>query len=153
MLFRSYAQWNLAQARRTRQSVVGFKDQQNGQKEAVSNPLASTVARDLTTPPQGRLLRAEVADLHMDQSSRRAKEDKAVLGNRSRLRNSTVSSSPMPKIVNPSATEVTGIPGYLRETTASRRAREMRSQAKAEVPVSSVLASTSNYRLPRSKTA
>ncbi|KAH0277547.1 Lipoxygenase, partial [Aureobasidium melanogenum] len=130
----AYAQWNLAQARRTRQSVVGIRDHQSGQKEAASNLSASAVARDLTIPPQGWLLCAEVADLHTDQSSRRAKENKAVLGDRSRLGNSSVSSTPMPSIVNPSAAEATGIPGYLRETTASRRAREARSQAKAEVP-------------------
>ncbi|KAG9795848.1 Lipoxygenase, partial [Aureobasidium melanogenum] len=130
----AYAQWNLAQARRTRQSVVGIRDHQSGQKEAASNLSASAVTRDLTIPPQGWLLCAEVADLHTDQSSRRAKENKAVLGDRSRLRNSSVSSTPMPKIVNPSAAGATGIPGYLRETTASRRAREARSQAKAEAP-------------------
>ncbi|KAG9668634.1 purine and uridine phosphorylase, partial [Aureobasidium melanogenum] len=149
----AYAQWNLAQARRTRQSVVGIRDQQSGPEEAASNPPASTVVRALTMPSQGRLLCAEVADLHTDQSSRPAKEYKAVLGDRSRRKDSIVSSTPMPKIVDPSTAEATGIPGYLRETTASRRAREMRSQAKAEVPRSSVSAPTGKNRLPRSKTA
>ncbi|KAG9661829.1 hypothetical protein KCU64_g2333, partial [Aureobasidium melanogenum] len=149
----AYAQWNLAQARRTRQSVVGIRDQQSGQEEAASNPPASTVARALTMPPQERLLCAEVADLHTDQSSRRAKEYKAVLGDRSRRKDSIVSSTPMPKIVNPSAAEATGIPGYLRETMASRRARETRSQAKVEVQGASMSAPTSKHRLPRSKTA
>ncbi|KAH0134357.1 hypothetical protein KCU66_g945, partial [Aureobasidium melanogenum] len=129
----AYAQWNLAQARRTRQSVVGIRGQQSGQEEAASNPSASTVATELTMPPQGRLPCAQVADLHTDQSPRRAKEYKTVLVDRSRLKNTTVSSTPIPKIVNPSAAESTGIPGYLRETTASRRARETISQAKAEI--------------------
>lgn len=149
----AYAQWNLAQARRTRQSVAGIRVQQSGQQKTASNLPASTVVREIMMPPQERLLCAEVADLHTDQSSRRAKEYKAVLGDRSRLRSSTVSSAPMPKIANSSTAEPTGIPGYLRETTASRRAREMRSQAKAGVPRSSVSAPTSKHRLPRSKTA
>lgn len=147
------AQWNLAQARRTRQSVVGSRDQQSGQQEATRNPPASTVARAHTVPPQRRLSRAEVADSHTNQSSRRAKEYKAGLGDRTRLRNSVVSSTPMPKIVNPSAAGAIGIPEYLRETAASHRARETRTQAKAEASRSSGSAPTSEYRLPRSKTA
>ncbi|CAD0100465.1 unnamed protein product [Aureobasidium mustum] len=149
----AYAQWNLAQARRTRQSVVGNKNQQSGQQEATRNPPASTVARAHTMPPQRCFSRAEVTDSHTNQSSRRAKEYKAVLGDRTRLRNSVVSSTPIPKTINPSTAGATGVPGYLRETAASRRARETRTQAKAEASRSSVSAPTSEYRLSRSKTA